>query len=359
MAALTQPVTAVQSPAYGVRSFDPERDSDDIIRLCRSASLKCSPEKYIWKYRSAPCSGTWCALATDSFSKRPIGTTALFPRRLLVAGTLLKAGIAGDFAVEFGHRSLYSALALQRAAIQACLSGKFDVLYGFPNDAARLVQLRAGYVSLGQVLAGIRFLQTRRTLAKQVSNRFLGFASDIFDEVIRIVSTESRIHQSEYSYISLPIVDDRFDRFWEKTLPEHAVIVERNSAYANWRFLDCPDKKYSLFAAVHRGNGDIGGYVVWTRSQDGKVRISDLMADDNVIDGLLASFINLQRELGAHCITIVYFGNYHLIRRLRKFGFFFRKTSSQVLLCVNPRVNELERLFDSANWYLFDGDSDS
>lgn len=104
--------------------------------------------------------------------------------------------------------------------------------------------------------------------------------------------------------------------------------------------------------------GEFGGYTLsW--SDDGKIRVSDIMACDDVFDGLLTAFIRQQRERDAYCITILYFCDGALVSRLQRFGFLFRRTDSDVLLCANPDVPAPERLFDSKNWYLLEGDSDS
>lgn len=359
MAHLNPCVSVAAESPYRVRAADIERDQSTVLRLCRTSALNGSPEKYRWNREGNPFGPTWCALAIESSSGQVVGTTALFPRRLLVDGTSLRAAAAGDFAVEPGHRTLCPAIALQKTALDACQAGVFDLLYGFPNDAARPVQLRAGYYSVGQFDAGVRLLRTRTAFARR-GQELWKWGADTFDAILTFVSKESRAKLSTtYRYASLPQFDARFDRFWTNAMTEHRIIVERNSRYANWRFVECPMRKYLLFAAVHRITGEIGGYVVWSSSQEGKTRISDLMAYDHAFDGLLAGFIRQQRDQNAYCITIAYFGNNNLVRKLRRFGFMFRRTRSEVLLSVGPGVPAPKRFVDPDNWYLLDGDSDS
>ena len=85
---------------------------------------------------------------------------------------------------------------------------------------------------------------------------------------------------------------------------------------------------------------------------------SDIMAFDEVYDSLLAALIEAERQRGSYCLTIIYLGNISLIRRLRRFGFIFRPTTSQLLVYVNSAMPELKPLFDANTWYLLDGDSD-
>ncbi|MGE5207439.1 MAG: GNAT family N-acetyltransferase [Chlamydiota bacterium] len=344
---------------YHVRRADLARDGTEIASLCQAASLHCTPEKYHWNYQANPLQPAWCGLVIEDHSQQIVGTTALFPRRLLVDGQRVRAAVAGDFAVGAGHRVLYPALLLQRAALGACHAGEFDVLFGFPNDAARPVQRRAGYRPVGQVCAGVRLLNTQTVLAQYGRRSWWTRVGAIFDSLVTLISKERRdVNAGPYDYVELPAFDQRFDRFWRDALPRHRVVVERDSAYANWRFLQCPVRKYSLLAAVRRSSGEIGGYVVWSE-QGGKARIADLMACEDAFDGLLSAFIRLQRERQAYCITAVYFGDNRLVRRLCRFGFLFRRTRSELLVGANSRPGVLEPLLDANNWYLFEGDSDS
>lgn len=345
---------------YTIRNANLDQDRGEIIRLCKTGGLQSSIEKYRWKYEACTGQRPWCKFAIETASGRPIGTSALFPRRLLIDGVAVSAAVAGDFAVESQHRTLLPAISLQKSALQACREGRFDMIYAFPNDMARLVQLRAGYVSVGTVRAGIRPLRTRKLFEAPGKHRWWGMFADLFDGAVRIVAKESRFTAvSDYRYLEVSVTDERFDRFWGVALPKYRIVVGRNSDYANWRFMQCPYRAYRLFAAQHRDTQEIGGYILWSATPDGKVRVSDLMAFDRVFDELLTAFIRFQQEQNAPCITLVYFGNERLVRRLRSFGFFFRQTRSQVLLTVSPRMPNPQRLFDPQNWYLFEGDSDS
>jgi hypothetical protein len=343
---------------YSVRPTDIIGDEGDILRLCRVSSLGCSVEKYQWNYQANPLRPTWSVVIVDNASRRIIGTTALFPRRLVVNGKVLRAAVAGDFAVERECRVFYPAFALQKTAVGACNAGEFDVLYGFPNDAARPVQLRAGYRSVGHIHAGVRLLRTRAAFAKRGRRLWWPWAADAFDSFIIRLSRNSHATFNEYSYALVSRFDERFDRFWAQVLPQQRIVVGRDSLYANWRYVECPTKKYSLFAAAQRSTGEIAGYILsWT--DDGKTRISDIMAYEAVFDDLLTEFIRLQREGGVDCITISYLGGHALIGRLRRFGFFFRRTDAEFLVYTNPVLPTPELLFDPNSWYLLDGDSDA
>lgn len=344
---------------YNVRLANVVDDQEDILRLCRESGLHCTAERYKWNYLDNPLRSTWSAVAVNFVHQRVVGTTALFPRSLLLNGARLRAAVAGDFAVEPGHRGLYAALALQKAATAACKAGEFDILYGFPNKAARPVQLRAGYQAIGQMISGMRLLRTRTALEKRGRGLWCPWVADAFDGVLGLLSRDFRTTaRGEYAYSCLAAYDERFDAFWHKMLPRFRVVVERTSPYFNWRFRQCPSKQYSLFAAVHTKTAEVGGYIVWW-TNDGKTHIYDIMSCDAAFDGLLAAFIALQRKQNTYCITLSYFGDHELIRRLCKFGFFFRLSQAKVLVHFTPALQASAQLCNPDNWYLLDGDSDA
>lgn len=345
--------------SYSVRSAESADDRNAILRVCHLSSLNCTPEKYVWNYTRNPVGNVWCGVALHSATQQVIGTTALFPRVLLVNGIPLRAAIAGDFAVDPKHRTLYVAMSLQRSAVHACMDDQFDLLYAFPNNSSLPIQIRAGYTAIGSFVAGVRVLHSRKLLNREHHDDWLAPAADVLDWLVARTSRQSYIRKSEeYLFRRLPVFDERFDSLWTKVLKHYVAVVERNSEYANWRFVQCPTKKYEIFAAVHRRNEEVGGYVVsWTNS--GKTRISDIMALEGVFDGLLAAFIDSERDRGTSCLTIAYFGGKRFVHCLRRFGFLFRRTPAQVLACVNPRMSVAQHLLSTPeSWFLLDGDSD-
>ena len=55
--------------------------------------------------------------------------------------------------------------------------------------------------------------------------------------------------------------DSRFEAFWKEICKENnSVLVERDLAYLNWRYMKHPEKHYTTY--VCEKNGEIVGYVV-------------------------------------------------------------------------------------------------
>ena len=114
MAHMSPCTPAAVETSYRVQIAEIDRDRGNVLRLCKTSALQSSPEKYHWNYEMNPLGHAWCALVIEPIHEQVVGTTALFPRRLLLDGVSLQAAVAGDFAVEPEHRTLYPAMALPR-----------------------------------------------------------------------------------------------------------------------------------------------------------------------------------------------------------------------------------------------------
>lgn len=353
--------TAQQQTAvpYSVVPADFDIHKADILRVCAKGDLQLSSSKYDWKYGQNPIGPAKCWVVVSNVDNKIIGTTALFPRRLLVNGVSYPAAVAGDFAVDGEHRSFWPAFLLQKAATSSCKAGTFSVLYGFPNDVSKPIVLRAGYRGLDFFRAGVKLLRSKPSLEAKRFTAPLSRASGLIDFVLKVASRERRPGNPGYAIEAPKCFDERFDHFWRKELPKYAVIAERNSEFMNWRFACAPHKKYAILAAIHNDTGEIAGYIVsWV--QQGKVRISDVLVSDmRVLDLLLPEFIREQRRGNAHAITMICLGSPDLIRKFKQFGFFFRRASGRALVYALPSFAQRQILLDSSKWHLLDGDSDS
>lgn len=75
--------------------------------------------------------------------------------------------------------------------------------------------------------------------------------------------------------------DASFDELFARVAPRFDVIVVRDSAYLNWKFVDRPFGRFTLLAA-HDGDGRLLGYAVFKCSGSGSDRtgtILDVLAD--------------------------------------------------------------------------------
>jgi len=343
--------------SYFVRQADASAERGTILATCRAGGLVISDEQYRWKYEENPLGPASCWLVVERGHDTLVGHVALFPRRLLVRGASWRAAVVGDFVVDPAHRTFWPAVLLQKAAVSACGPGQFSFLYTFPNQLARSVLLRAGYRSLGSFRTGVRLLQTRAAFRNLPHRLALPWAADASDAALKWLSKETWYRRRDMYVRELSAFDGSFDILWAKMLPQFAGVIDREMTYANWRFGSAAHKQYSIFAVLKPATSEVAGYIVWS-AQDGKVLISDILVFDEALDTLLGEFIRLQRQRNANSIVIGYFGGAALARKLQQFGFIFRRSPAEVLVCADSKLLPVNPIPNPDGWYFVDGDAD-
>ena len=331
------------------------KDHGDVAGELLRHTFPCSPTaRYAWLHEHNPAgSGAlWLARAADG---RPVGTAAIHARRIIVDRRSYRAGQASDFAVEPAARGFGPAMALQRAVVAACESGEFDFLYGFPNHASKTVFERIGY-HLGKTRRLARPLRTRYYL--QRSGLMASLARPLatpLDLAIRVVAWETYGSMPRGTRLeSLETFDEAFDAFWGRLRTRHAVIADRDRDFMNWRYAQCPTRRYEV-AALRRG-AEIVATIVWYRIDD-VVHVADLLAPDREsFDGLLVAFLRAQRRAGADAVSLILLGAAPFAARLAKYGFFGREVEGAMMVYVPPASPLRGRLEDFDRWGLFEGD---
>lgn len=156
--------------------------------------------------------------------------------------------------------------------------------------------------------------------------------------------------------------DESFDVFWEKVSRAFPAIVQRDSTYLKWRFLNTPFWNYEIFKA--EGQGKILGYIVLREglSRDFATGvISDMLAhpeDTNTIQALIRfaqTYFSGKRHLELIRCDILGPG---FERQLKKLGF-FRIRSTIHFLVGNIRDGmDHDPILAREKWFMDYSDSD-
>jgi hypothetical protein len=105
---------------------------------------------------------------------------------------------------------------------------------------------------------------------------------------------------------------------------------------------------------------EIIGYIVYY-VEEKMCHIADILFFDSeeIIDSLLSEFILYMRQRDIGSISIHYFGNKLLIKKLREFYFIlYKKGRGKILIYMND-ASPFSRIFLNAeNWHFLEGDID-
>jgi hypothetical protein len=344
---------------YSVIEADVLNNKDEILSILMKNLGGQSPSRYDWNYKRCPYGTAHCWLARNDETNTFVGTTALFPRMVLVKGSPEYTAIAGDFAVDIQHRNLMTALSLQKEIRSKFHDTKFKFIYLIPNEQAKGIFLRLGYKKIGRFTHFIKPLKSEYQNNKFI-HPFLQFKifAVAVDILIKNFSKEKRYKPTlNYSIITPEYFDDRFDMFWKNISKHFTIIGERTSLFLNWRYIQSPEKKYKIFCLLDEHN-DIIGYIVYF-IENNMCCIMDMLFEPlpDVISLLLAEFSRFIRMKGVGSISVDYLGDGLLERKLREFNFLPINNETDLLIYI-PDMADNTDLLKKENWHFFAGDND-
>jgi hypothetical protein len=150
-----------------------------------------------------------------------------------------------------------------------------------------------------------------------------------------------------------------YDRLWERVRGSYGMCVRRDAAYLNWKYADCPHRRYALREA--RRSGELVGFAV-SRYEDFRglrlgwiIDVFTDVADDGARDSLVAATLDDFRAAGVARVQ-AFSMNAALGRALVGRG--FMTGTSPMQFCVRARAAAAEVLADRGRWHVVFGDSD-
>lgn len=330
------------STTWRVTQPDVSELREPLLELWRRNLPNASSSRFGWLYASRRAVGFLLG------EPRVIGSAGCLSRRFSVAGELVDGGAAIDLNVDESQRSVGPALTLARAVTQAADQRGLACLYGLPIPSASAVLKRCGYRQIGAVSNWTKLLRSEFKLREKLRSGLAAkLVAPLVDAVLSLKSSRGGRLPKDASVESPTMFDERFDKLWQRAAKRFGAIGERTADYLTWRFSQCPDIKYGIFALARRG--ELLGYVVWYRA-DESICIADLLADETSTGLLLAEFTRMARKRRADAIRMSCFGPPEFYQQLQSAGFSRRQDSTAVLVRMSATASD---------WYLTMTDHDT
>jgi hypothetical protein len=287
---------------------------------------------------------------------------AVFPTQLRVFGELVPAAVAGEFAVDDGHRGLGPAIPLQRAAVAALGERGLACAYGYPNEYSAPITKRVGYADLGPLTRYVKVLRSRILVEQYGRGRIAaGVGRVVADPLLSIVSRERLQRGPRDLRVERPAAfDDRFSGVWESLWQQGTITSERNPALLNWKYeMGREGGIYRLLALVG-ADGQVAAYAVYRVRNDIR-HVVDIVFQPSagVLDALLGELIRDARREKMVAISLIHLGAANpLTQRLRAYGF-ARRTEDSSLHVFAPGESALDKaLVERENWNFLNADAD-
>jgi len=288
------------------------------------------------------------------------------PVEFAINGTRTRGYYAHDTYVHPDYRKKglgFPLVASLAQAIEQRSDSFFCVLGGTPLNLK--IQRRMGYREISPVPQYVKVLDPYRQLCRFLRSPLLAkvlnpFALILLSLVDALLKCVNRTHLRT---IPIERFDDRFDELMKSMIGRLGICSYKGSAYLNWKYVDRPFKKDTIFA-VER-DGCLAGFVVLAPSirPSGNVgAIMDMIADPEdkqTIATLCQTAVDHFRKQNAQYIWCA-MSDGRFVELLRRF-LFFRFGSGKAMLLGNIERFSLDNisLTDISKWHITLGESDT
>jgi N-acetylglutamate synthase-like GNAT family acetyltransferase len=245
-----------------LRRFE-ESDLHSLLSLLRS-TFHGYPNMQIWdwKYSKNPHGSPIIWVAEDK--GRIIGCYILNPVKLRIGSTLVMGAQPVDAAVDNAYRGggIFKKLALE--AIAGAAKDGVSLIYAFPTEISFKGQVRIGYHPVFIIPKMFKVFRIGSLLEERIhlGNSFIQKGLGMIDAFHK--ASKQKINIESHHGLKVRVINDfdsRFEAFWKEVSKENnSVLVERDLAYLNWRYVKHPEKHYTKY--VCEMNDEIVGYAV-------------------------------------------------------------------------------------------------
>jgi GNAT superfamily N-acetyltransferase len=244
-------------------------DMDQIFELVKAVwgqKLKI-PERtqwiegWKWLFVNNPAGNSIIWLAEHNH--KIVGEYPLVMIDMKVGNRLAKAGQIADTMTHPQYRRQGIAFILGRESLSLLEEQKAMLAFGFPTTEAYPLHMNSGWIDVCSIQTLIKPLNLKNmvkgylTHDDQLINTFSKFGDLLIKTIFRAKkpSVVDGLTISEIFHF-----DDRYNEFWERISKDYRIIAVRNKEYLNWRYIDAPNAKYTIYVAER--NEMICGYMV-------------------------------------------------------------------------------------------------
>lgn len=219
---------------------------------------------------------------------------------------------------------------------------------------------KLGYIDVGPVPFYQKVLDAKAVAVRRLGPKLGRMASPILGWGLGIRHPDRRGNAPPALEVT-PITrfEPGYDKLWERVGSSYAMCVRRDAAYLNWKYVDCPHRRYALREA--RRSGELAGFVVSRHEDFRGLRLGWIIdvfteeGDEEARDSLVAVALDDFRAAGVARVQ-AFSLNAALGRALLQRGFMAGPSPMQ--FCVRARVAADEVFADRGRWHVVFGDSD-
>lgn len=333
-----------------------------------------SLEYWKWWHKDNPAGSPIICLA--EYNNKIIGHYGIVPMKMKVGNTYLTGSVGCDAAThpEYQGKGIFSYVI--NKCYQDAAENNIPLTYGLANINLGPTYKRyewRGHICLR--INMIKVLNWEPLLSRYIHNKFLIRVAAYFLGKIYRSNSEINI---ELEIKRIRYFDERFNIFWEDISKQFKIIVKRDQTFLNWRYVDHPVNKYTIFMAVK--DDSIFGYCILREERKENLRrgqivdILGLQNHYNVIGYLIQRALKHFKEKDIDYISCHMSEKNPYKEIFKKAGFTSyprHKTALVATINLQGSIIDEKAVYDQAlifsqnwflkekkNWFIMSGDGD-
>jgi hypothetical protein len=333
-----------------------EADRESVIAIVSRMWGEDISARYRWLYLANPHGRALTWLAIEQASGDVVGCTSIFPRKVMVDGVERLGSIGGDCYIDPRARRRGLATALHRISLQEMRQHRIDFMYGPPNPNNFAALIKAGSHGVTQFKRFVRPLQGSsvyrfafdRTPSK-LEARLAGLPIKLLDRVTKVDASGLRLEP--VSHFSA-----EFDTLFEQADTSTGVVLQRDSDYLNWHYLQGTARKQQPFAI--RLDDRLVGLTALEFADD-QAAIVELftIGDMKLLDAALQLLLSKAAEMGCAILEISCTASGLAASRLQRLGFMGRSERG-FQVAVADDDPQATTLLNAESWNFLAADQD-
>lgn len=351
---------------WSSRTYE-EGDEQNIFDLVRAVWGDQVPEKeqwikgWKWMFADNPAGSSIIWLAEHD--GKIIGEYPLVMADMKIGDKIVKTGQIADTMTNPEYRRQGIAFTLGREALSQLRGQGAYIAFGFPTAEAYPLHIKTGWLDICAVQTMFKPLNLRNLLGEYFTCNMLllGSLSAVTKLLLKTVFRAKNPPKVEGLTIAkLSYFDDRFNDFWEQISNDYNIIVVRNKSYLNWRYVDVPNAKYTIYVAEK--DNKVCGYMVLEHRYLHRLMVGhilDIIApqhQQNVVQCLISKALeHFEQEKADVVISEIVANRYR--KEFLKNGFVPYPRSKNCFIAYNasPDIPD-EFLKNPKNWFIQLGD---
>ena len=363
-------VTDAQPNTWSMRAYrhGDECGIRELFRLVFGQEL--SAEQWNWMYRDNQ-TGLISITLAEGADGQLAGHYAVRPVRMKIGDEVQMGTLSLDTMVhpDYRRQGMFTKLAKHLYAELA--SQGIPLTYGFPNkNSYHGCFTKLDWVDLvGRLPLYVKVLNPTAVLVTRIKSGLMAsLGGGLAKAALGVIGAFRRgALPDDCELKRVDRFDQRIDEFWGEASRAHGIMVARDRAYLNWRYVENPTASYELFI-VEKGSSLAGYMVLKIEKMFGLQTgfIVDLLTipdEPALASGMIAEAVLHFRSEGMDIVSCLMLKHTPYTKALKSNGFLQapeKMLPQELYLGVRRHTSEHPEtyLFNPRNWFITWGDHD-